>query len=120
MREDEIARGMRSAGANEVSDEHRKRLGRCEVYGADRIVRCLRDRSHRRAMEALDALAVAERHIRALSTARADRGRSGDSAHSVRHEPVSPFQSARTKSGRTGSLDFECWVADATTISLAD
>jgi hypothetical protein len=30
-------------------------------------------------MEALGGLAVAERHIRALSTARADRGRSGDS-----------------------------------------
>jgi len=29
-------------------------------------------------MEALDALAAAERHIHALSTARVDRGRSGD------------------------------------------
>ncbi|WP_436906822.1 hypothetical protein [Halosimplex marinum] len=36
------------------------------------------DRRRQQAMKALDALAVAERHIRALRTARADRGRSGD------------------------------------------
>jgi len=46
-------------------------------------------------MEALGALAVAARHIRALSTARADRGRAGDSARSARRERASPFQSAR-------------------------
>jgi hypothetical protein len=43
-----------------VSDEHRKRLGRCEAYTSDRIVRCPRDRTYDRVMEALDALAVAE------------------------------------------------------------
>ena len=69
------------------------------------------------ALEARGAsqLAVAQRHIRALSTARAGRGRLGDFAHSVRRktrfarlpsprshrsrerrERTSPFQSART------------------------
>jgi len=50
-------------------------------------------------MEALDALAVAERDILARTTApprtRSNRARSGDSAHFVRRERVSPFQSAR-------------------------
>jgi len=46
-------------------------------------------------MEALGGLAVAERDIRALSTARVDRGRSGDSARYARRDPASPFQSAR-------------------------
>ncbi|QLH80391.1 hypothetical protein [Halosimplex pelagicum] len=36
------------------------------------------DRRRQQAMKALDALAVAERHIRALGTARADRGHSDD------------------------------------------
>jgi len=45
-------------------------------------------------MEALGALAVAERDIRALSTARADRARSGDHGPAAR-DPASPFQSAR-------------------------
>jgi len=99
MREDEIARGMRSARANEVSDEHRKRLGWCEAYSSERVLWDLHDRTRTREMEALDALAVAERHIRARSAAlhstRSDRDRSDDSVHCVRREPVSPFQSAR-------------------------
>jgi|GEM_PF-1415041 len=65
---------MRSARANEVSDEHRKRLGRYEAYSSNQVHCCLRNRSHRRAMEALDALTAAERDIRALRTARADTG----------------------------------------------
>ncbi|QLH81589.1 hypothetical protein [Halosimplex pelagicum] len=38
----------------------------------------LLDRSRQQVMKALDALAVAERDIRALRTARADSARSGD------------------------------------------
>ena len=48
-------------------------------------------------------LAVAERDIRALSTARADRARSGDSAHGVRRDHTSPFQSARDRSVRSAT-----------------
>jgi len=65
-------------------------------------------------MEALDALAVAERDIRALSTARADRARSGDSAHCVRREPVSPFQSARRCSRGVGHRRYNVETACAT------
>jgi len=43
-------------------------------------------------MEALDGLAVAERDIRALSTARADSRPLSDYSE---RDPVSPFQSAR-------------------------
>jgi|GEM_PF-1332622 len=69
-------------------------------------------------MEALGALAVAERHIRALGTARADRGRSDDSARFARRDPTSPFQSAReavcgagyrTKNVETACVTYFSW-----------
>mgnify|MGYP000244713972 CR=1 FL=1 len=50
-------------------------------------------------MEALGALAVATRHIRALSTARADRGRAGDATRSARREPASRVVPPRSASG---------------------
>jgi len=50
-------------------------------------------------MEALGALAVAQRHIRALGTARADSGRWGDSAHCVRRDPASRVVPLRSASG---------------------
>jgi len=46
-------------------------------------------------MEALGVLAVAAQDIHALITTRADRACAGDSAHYVRRERASPFQSAR-------------------------
>jgi len=81
--------------------EKRKRWGRYEEHRSDRLAWCLRDRTHDRTMEALDALAVAERDILARSTAphntRENRARAGDHGPSAR-EPVSPFQSARDQS----------------------
>jgi len=71
-------------------------------------------------MEALDGLAVAARDIRALSTARADRARAGDSAHCVRREPASPFQSARGDICGVGHRAFHVETASVTYISLAD
>jgi hypothetical protein len=71
-------------------------------------------------MEALDALAVAERHIRALRTARADRGRAGDFARSARREPVSPFQSARGSVCEGGYRSFHAETACAELSFLAD
>jgi|GEM_PF-3165295 len=50
-------------------------------------------------MEALGALAAAERHIRALSTARADSGRSGDFTRFARREPASRVVPPRSASG---------------------
>jgi|GEM_PF-3102442 len=50
-------------------------------------------------MEALGALAVAARHIRALGTARADRGPAGDCAHYVRRDPASRVVPPRSASG---------------------
>jgi len=44
-------------------------------------------------MKDLGGFTVAAQDIRALSTTRADRACAGDSAHSVRREPASPFQS---------------------------
>jgi len=71
-------------------------------------------------MEALDALAVAERHIRALRTARADRGRSDDSARYARHEPVSPFQSARVSVCGDSYRSFHAETACEALFFLAD
>jgi hypothetical protein len=63
-------------------------------------------------MEALGALAVAERDIRALSTARADSGPLSDSAPDGRRDPASPFQSARgmfrEDSYRTNHVETAC------------
>jgi len=65
-------------------------------------------------MEALGALAVAERHIRALGTARADRGRSDDSVRFAHREHTSPFQSARVISCRVGHRSFHVETARVT------
>ena len=70
-------------------------------------------------MEALGALAVAERDIRALSTARADRARSGDHGPAGR-EPASPFQSARGDFCGNAYRTFHAETACATRILLAD
>jgi|GEM_PF-6834081 len=67
---------------------------RCSCLDCDRI---RRDRSHRRGMEALGGLALAERDIRALSTARTDRARSGDSP------PARPRLTGRARGGRAAS-----------------
>jgi len=67
-------------------------------------------------MEALGGLAVAERHIHALRTARVDRGRSDDFAHSVRRQPASPFQSTRDSVCCIGHRTFDVETACATNI----
>jgi len=119
-----VFRWMRSARVSGANDEHRKRLGRCEKHGSDRVVECLCNRSRDREMEALDALTVAERHILARF-ARSNRGRSDDSApcgrrktrfarlpsprslrSRGRREHVSPFQSAREVSVGTATERF--------------
>jgi len=71
-------------------------------------------------MEALGGLAVAARHIRALSTARADRGRADDSVHCVHRESASPFQSARDSLCQIGHRAFNVETACATKSFLAD
>jgi len=71
-------------------------------------------------LKALGPLAVAQRHIRALGTTRADRGRWGDSARFARRHRPSPFQSAKDKVSRTGRPDVERSVAGLTDFVLAD
>jgi len=71
-------------------------------------------------MEALGALAAAERDIRALGTARADRARAGDSARSAHREHASPFQSAREAICGAGYRSFNVETACETRLSLAD
>jgi len=87
-------------------------------------------------MEALGALAVAERDIRALRTARlrlrralsrpvAPRtarivARSGDFARSARRDPASPFQSARGDFCGVSYRTFHVETACATYVSLVD
>jgi len=62
-------------------------------------------------MEALGALAVAVRDIRALSTARADSGPRSDSAPYSRRDPASPFQSARDEICGVGHRPFHVETA---------
>jgi hypothetical protein len=71
-------------------------------------------------MEALGGLAVAERDIRALSTPRTDSCPLSDSAHCVRREPASPFQSARENFCGIAHRTFNVETACATEIFLAD
>jgi len=71
-------------------------------------------------MEALGALAVAARHICALSIARADRGRAADYTRYARRERASPFQSAREAICGVGYRTFHVETACVTGLSLAD
>jgi len=107
-RETEPCEGRASQGRR---PEKRKRLGRCEADNSDRLARCLRDRTHDRAMGARLALPVRRKSklFRALTRfARQDaRTISAGTAteHSTLRQPVQLYSSWRTERARAGGAE---------------